>query len=66
MAAKKKAKKKSAKRNVSRDRKLVAAGQDYEIAYEAKKSGVSKARVKATRKAAGPSRKKVRKKLRGG
>ena len=65
MAAKKsrkKTRKKSAK-NVGRDRKLVAGGQNYEVAYEAKKSGTSRARVKSARKAVGPSRKKVRKKL---
>lgn len=58
------AKKKSAKKNISRDRRLVAATQKHEVAYEAKKSGVSKERVKAARKAAGPSRKKVREELR--
>jgi hypothetical protein len=61
MAAKKKVRKKS----VSRDRKLVAGRQKHEVAYEARRSGKSTSRVKAARKAAGPSRKKVRKKLAG-
>lgn len=59
------AKKKTRKKSVGRDRKLIAGKQDHEVAYEAKNSGVSKSRVKAARKAAGPSRKKVRKKLGG-
>jgi Protein of unknown function (DUF3606) len=46
------------------DRKRVVAGQDYEVRYEAKKTGKSKAAVKRAIKRAGPSRKKVEKALR--
>ena len=44
--------------------KRVAAGQDYEVRYEAKKTGKSKGEVKRAVKRVGPSRKKVEKTLR--
>ena len=37
--------------------------QDYEVRYEAKKTGKSKAKVKRAAKKAGPSRKKVERAL---
>jgi hypothetical protein len=52
-----------AKRQTSRgrkqDRARVAGGQDYEVRYEAKKSGKSKAAVKRAVKKTGNSRKRV-------
>jgi hypothetical protein len=54
---------KKTKRGRAQDRRLVAAGQDYELAYEAKKTGKSKKKVKRATKAAGPSRKKVEQRL---
>lgn len=50
-------------RGRNQDRARVAAGQDHEVAYEAKKEGVSKAKVKETVKEAGNSRAKVEDKL---
>jgi Protein of unknown function (DUF3606) len=44
----------------SQDRKRVAGAQDYEVRYEAKKTGKSKAAVKRAAKSAGPSRQKGR------
>jgi hypothetical protein len=44
--------------------KRVAAGQDYEVRYEAKKTGKSKGEVKRAVKRVGPSWKKVEKTLR--
>jgi hypothetical protein len=46
-------------RGRSQDRRRVAGGQDYEVRYEAKKSGTSKRRVKKTIKKVGNSRRKV-------
>jgi hypothetical protein len=46
-------------------RKRVADRQDYEVRYEAKKSGKSKSAVKRAVKKAGPSRKNVERALRG-
>ncbi|MBB4215235.1 uncharacterized protein YajQ (UPF0234 family) [Rhizobium sp. BK212] len=45
------------------DRAKVAAGQDHEVRYEAKKEGVSKDSVKKAVKSAGNSRKKVEAKI---
>ena len=50
-------------RGRKQDRARVAAGQDHEVAYEAKKEGVSKTEVKDAVKAAGNSRDKVEDKL---
>lgn len=50
-------------RGRNQDRARVAAGQDHEVAYEAKKEGVSKTKVKDAVKAAGNSRDKVEDKL---
>jgi Protein of unknown function (DUF3606) len=41
----------------------VAGGQDYEVRYEAKKSGKSAAAVKKAKKKVGNSRKRVEKRL---
>ena len=41
-------------------RERVAAGQDYEVRYEAKKTGKSKGEVKRAIKRAGPSRRNER------
>lgn len=41
------------------DRKKVAGGQDYEVAYAAKKAGVPKAAVKAAIKKVGNARSAV-------
>jgi bifunctional non-homologous end joining protein LigD len=54
---------KKTKRGRSQDRKRVAGGQDYEVRYEAKKTGKSKGAVKRAIKRAGPSRKSVKKAL---
>ncbi len=51
-------------RGRSQDRKRVAGGQDYEVRYEAKKTGSSKGRVKNAIKKAGNSRRKVEQDLR--
>jgi Protein of unknown function (DUF3606) len=58
----KKANKQSA-RGRSQDRKRVAGGQDYEVAYEAKKTGRSKGAVKKAVKKVGSSREKVERRL---
>jgi hypothetical protein len=50
-------------RGRKQDRARVAAGQDYEVAYEARKSGRSATAVKKAVKKVGNSRKKVEKKL---
>jgi hypothetical protein len=52
-------------RSRKQDRARVAGGQDYEVRYEAKKTGESKAKVKRAVKKAGPSRKRVERELRG-
>ncbi len=54
---------KKTSRGRSQDRRLVAGGQDYEVRYEAKKTGKSKAAVKRAIKKVGTSRKKVNKAL---
>ncbi len=51
-------------RGRSQDRKRVAGGQDYEVRYEAKKTGASKQRVKKAVKKVGNSRRKVERELR--
>jgi hypothetical protein len=56
--------KKSA-RGRKQDRARVAGGRDYEVRYEAKKTGKSKGKVKRAAKKAGPSRKRVERALRG-
>jgi hypothetical protein len=47
------------------DRSKVAGGQDYEVAYETKKTGKSSQAVKKAVKSAGNSRSKVEKTLSG-
>jgi len=54
---------KKTKRGRAQDRRRVAGGQDYEVRYEAKKTGKSKRKVKRATTAAGPSRKKVERRL---
>lgn len=56
------AKKKTA-RGRKQDRARVAGGQDYEVRYEAKKTGRSASAVKKTVKKVGSSRKRVEKRL---
>ena len=46
-------------RGRKQDRARVAGGQDYEVRYEAKKSGKSKAAVKKAVKKVGNTRKRV-------
>lgn len=46
-------------RGRNQDRARVAGGQDHEVAYEAKKEGVTKVAVKKAISSAGNSRKKV-------
>jgi hypothetical protein len=46
------------------DRARVARGQDYEVRYEAKKTGKSAKRVKRAVKKVGNSRRKVERELR--
>lgn len=46
-------------RGRAQDRARVAAGQEHEVRYEAKKEGVSKDTVKKAVKTAGNSRRKV-------
>jgi hypothetical protein len=50
-------------RGRSQDRKRVAGGQDYEVRYEAKKTGRSKGAVKKAVKKVGTSRKMVERRL---
>ncbi|CCD94365.1 conserved hypothetical protein [Bradyrhizobium sp. ORS 375] len=59
MAAKKKTSTAKSARGRKQDRARVAGGQDYEVRYEAKKSGRSASAVKKV----GNSRKKVERKL---
>jgi hypothetical protein len=59
----KKAKKHTA-RGRKQDRARVAGGQDYEVRYEAKKTGRSRSAVKRAVKKVGMSRKRVEKRLR--
>jgi predicted DNA-binding protein YlxM (UPF0122 family) len=56
---------KQTNRGRNQDRARVAAGQDYEVRYEAKKEGVSRQVVKDAVKVVGNSRKKVEQKLEG-
>ncbi|MGY3454165.1 DUF3606 domain-containing protein [Bradyrhizobium sp. USDA 4353] len=67
MAAKKKTSTaKSAEKSArgrKQDRARVASGQDYEVRYEAKKTGRSASAVKKAVKKVGNSRKKVERKL---
>jgi hypothetical protein len=55
--------KKQTSRGRKQDRARVAGGEDYEVRYEAKKTGRSKAVVKKAAKKVGPSRKKVERRL---
>jgi len=50
-------------RSRKQDRARVAGGQRYEVSYEARKTGRSAKKVKATVKRVGNSRKKVEKRL---
>jgi hypothetical protein len=54
---------KQTSRGRAQDRARVAGGQDHEVAYEAKKEGVSKQAVKKAVKSVGNSRMKVESKL---
>jgi len=63
MAAKKKASTAKTARGRKQDRARVASGQDYEVRYEAKKSGRSATAVKKAVKKVGNSRRKVERKL---
>ena len=56
--------KQTSSRGRSQDRAKVAGGQDYEVAYESKKTGASEGAVKEAVKSVGNSRKKVETKLR--
>jgi hypothetical protein len=61
--------KKAAKRSGrgrKQDRARVAGGQNYEVGYEAKKSGRTAGSVKKAVKKVGNSRKKVERSLKGG
>ena len=51
-------------RGRTQDRKRVAGGQQYEVRYEAKKTGKSKKAVKRAVKKAGNSRRMVERELR--
>ena len=55
--------KKQTSRGRKQDRSRVAGGQDYEVRYEAKKTGKSKAAVKKAVKKVGNSRKIVERRL---
>ena len=55
--------KESGNRGRAQDRDKVAGGQDYEVNYEAKKTGAAKSEVKQAVKSAGNSRSQVEKKL---
>lgn len=52
-------------RGRKQDRARVAGGQDYEVSYEAKKTGKSAASVKKAVKKVGNSRKRVEQRLGG-
>jgi hypothetical protein len=60
----KKSAKKETPRGRKQDRARVASKQDYEVRYEAKKTGRSAAAVKKAVKKVGNSRKKVETQLR--
>jgi hypothetical protein len=55
--------KKQTSRGRKQDRARVAGGQDYEVRYEARKTGRSKATVKKAVKKVGHSRRRVERKL---
>jgi hypothetical protein len=55
--------KKQTSRGRKQDRARVAGGQDYEVRYEAKKTGTSRAAVKKAVKKVGNSRKNVERRL---
>jgi Protein of unknown function (DUF3606) len=57
------ASKQQTSRGRKQDRARVAGGQDYEVRYQAKKSGRSKAAVKEAVKKVGNSRKMVERRL---
>jgi Protein of unknown function (DUF3606) len=57
-------KRKQSSRGRKQDRARVAAGQTYEVDYEAKKTGNSKKAVKRAVKKVGTSRKKIERELR--
>ena len=57
------ASKQQTRRGRKQDRARVAGGQDYEVRYQAKKSGRSKAAVKKAVKKVGNSRKMVERRL---
>ena len=50
-------------RGRKQDRTRVAGGQDYEVRYEAKKTGKSRSAVKKAVKKVGSSRKRVERRL---
>jgi Protein of unknown function (DUF3606) len=50
-------------RGRKQDRTRVAGGQEYEMRYDAKKTGKPKSAVKSAAKKAGPHRKKVERAL---
>ena len=54
---------KKSSRGRKQDRARVAGGQDYEVRYEAKKTGRSKSRVKRAVKKVGNSRRRVERSL---
>jgi hypothetical protein len=54
---------KKTSRGRKQDRARVADKQDYEVRFEAKKTGTSKAKVKRAVNKAGPSRKRVERAL---
>jgi hypothetical protein len=56
---------KQTSRGRKQDRARVAGGQDYEVSYEAKKSGKSKVAVKTAAKKVGGARKRVEHRLGG-
>jgi len=55
--------KKQSSRGRKQDRARVAGGQDYEVRYQAKKSGKSRAAVQKAVKKVGSSRKRVERRL---
>jgi hypothetical protein len=55
--------KKQTTRGRNQDRARVAGGQDYEVGYEASKTGTSRSAVKKAVKKVGNSRKRVEKQL---
>jgi hypothetical protein len=55
--------KKQTSRGRKQDRARVAGGQDYEVRYEAKKTGKSKAALKKAVKKVGNTRERVERRL---